>query len=211
VKHLILASSSPRRRELLRQIGLSFGLARPDINETPQPGEPAESYVERLSREKALAIRVDPSAPPALILSADTIVVLDGEIIGKPADAADAVLMLERLRGRGHLVHTGISVRDTATGTISTALTTTEVFMRSYADSEIEAYVASGEPFDKAGGYAVQDATFHPVERLVGCYTNVMGLPLCTVYALLAQAHMMVPLPPLCSSKIQPCQWANGR
>jgi septum formation protein len=211
VTHLVLASSSPRRRELLRQIGLSFEVAQPDIDETPHPGEPAERYVERLSREKALAIAVDSSAPPVLIISADTIVVLDGAIIGKPVDAADAVAMLRHLRGRGHLVHTGVSVRDTATGAISTALTTTEVFMRHYTDSEIEAYVASGEPFDKAGGYAVQDATFHPVERLVGCYTNVMGLPLCAAYALLAPTHLMVPLPPPCSPKIQPCQWANGR
>ncbi len=211
MQHLILASSSPRRRELLRQIGLSFELARPDIDETPYPGEPAAPYVERLSREKALAIVVDPAAPPALILSADTTVVLDGVIVGKPVDAADAVAMLRSLRGRGHLVHTGLSVRDTVSGDVSTALTTTEVFMRNYDDAEIEAYVASGEPFDKAGGYAVQDSTFHPVERLVGCYTNVMGLPLCAVYSLLAKTHMMVPLPPLCSPQIQPCQWANGR
>ncbi len=196
---------------MLGQIGLSFEIARPDIDETPHPGEPADQYVERLSREKALAIAVDSSAPPALIISADTTVVLDGEIIGKPVDAADAVVMLQRLRGRGHLVHTGIAVRDTATGALCSALATTEVFMRNYADSEIEAYVASGEPFDKAGGYAVQDATFHPVERLVGCYTNVMGLPLCTAHALLAQTQVMVPLPPACSPQIQRCQWANGR
>lgn len=210
---LILGSSSPRRRALLGATGLSFTVARPDIDETPLPDEPAEQYVARLSREKALAVNngSNDSTPGNLILTADTTVVLDGQIIGKPADADEAIAMLRSLRGRAHLVHTGLSLRDSSTGLIQTAIITTRVFMRDYTDGEIVAYVASREPFDKAGGYAVQDPNFRPVEHMEGCYTNVMGLPLCAVHAILSACGVAMPAPPACSPDYLPCQTERFR
>lgn len=208
-KGLILGSSSPRRRELLGAAGLVFDVSRPDINETPHPGERGDDYVVRLSRDKALAIPAPGAA--RLVLTADTTVEIDGEIVGKPADAAEAWAILRRLRGRTHHVHTGISVRDGPTGQVETTLTTTGVVMRAYADEEIAAYIASGDPFDKAGAYAIQHPVFRPVERLEGCHTNVMGLPLCTACAMLARHGLHVPQPPGCASERLPCEWANGR
>lgn len=202
MKRLTLASSSPRRRELVRHIGLSFEIARPDIDETPLPNEPSDAYVARLSHEKAFAAPVNGQG---LILSADTTVVLDGQIVGKPADPPEAEAMLRDLCGKRHLVHTGITIRDVASGKTLTTVTTTDVYMREYSAHEISAYVASGEPFDKAGGYAVQDANFRPVERLEGCQTNVMGLPLCTVCQMLAQFGVQAPEPPSCSPEQLPC------
>jgi MAF protein len=146
-----------------------------------------------------------------LILTADTTVEIDGEIVGKPADDDEAWAILRRLRGRTHHVHTGISVRDGATGHVETTLTTTGVVMRDYADEDIAAYIASGDPFDKAGAYAIQHPVFRPVERLEGCHTNVMGLPLCTACAMLAQHGVPVPRPPGCASERLPCEWSNGR
>jgi septum formation protein len=208
-KRLILGSSSPRRRELLGAAGLVFDVARPDIDETPLPGERGNDYVVRLSRDKALAIPLP--SEPSLILTADTTVEIGGEIVGKPADAAEAWAMLRLLRGRTHHVHTGISVRDGATGEVETTLTTTSVIMRDYADEEVAAYIASGDPFDKAGAYAIQHPAFRPVERLEGCHTNVMGLPLCTACAMLARHGLSMPQPPGCSPERLPCVWANGR
>lgn len=188
----------------MRATGLAFEVARPDIDETPHMGESPDAYVARLSREKALAIVVDAARGPAVVLSADTTVVQDGAIIGKPADATEAIAMLQSLRGQPHLVHTGVSVRDTATGTLMTRVITTQVVMRSYADSEIAAYVASGEPFDKAGGYAIQDRAFRPVTALNGCHTNVVGLPMCAACDLLMQTGLRL-TPPTCSPDHPPC------
>lgn len=189
LKSIILASSSPRRHELLSASGLPFAVARPDIDETPHPGEPAGDYVLRLSLQKAWAVVAIANGVPAnsLILSADTTVVDGEQILGKPETPADAAAMLRQLRNRVHLVHTGVSLLDSDSGQSTTRLTTTRVFMRAYTDAEIAAYVDSGNPMGKAGSYAVQSALFRPVARLDGCYANVMGLPMCTVYAMLAE------------------------
>jgi MAF protein len=195
---LILASSSPRRRELLASLGVEFTIVKPDIDETQRPNEPPTDYVQRLSREKALAV-TEQVAAPATILAADTVVILaadtigideQGEILGKPADTDEARQMLQRLRGRGHTVATAVTLL-IANGQNSrrqiTEIARTAVHMRDYDDAEIDAYIATGDPFDKAGAYAIQHEGFHPVERIDGSYTNVVGLPVETVSAMLKQ------------------------
>jgi septum formation protein len=175
---IILASGSPRRRELLGLTGLTFRLAKADIDETPRPGETAADYTLRLSQEKARAVK-ETVTGDALILAADT-TVADGDVIlGKPADPEEAQAMLRRLRGRVHQVHTALTLLNPASGRSMSETAVTNVPMRNYSDEEIEAYIASGDPFDKAGGYAIQNAGFHPVTALSGCYANVVGLPLC--------------------------------
>ncbi len=160
-------------------------MARPDIDETPHPHEAADCYVKRLSLEKAQAV-ASTITGEALILAADTTVVDGEQILGKPDTPDDAVAMLKQLRGCAHLGHTGVTLLDTSTGQHSSVVTTTKVMMRNYADEEIAAYVASGDPMGKAGSYAIQNRAFHPVDHLDGCYTNIVGLPMCAVYALLA-------------------------
>jgi len=175
---ILLASGSPRRRELLGLTSLPFARTSADIDETPLPGEAARAYTVRLSQEKARAVQ--PTAPPgAILLAADTTVADGDGILGKPADADEARAMLYRLRGRTHQVITALTLINTATGQQVTDVAVTEVPMRNYGDDEIEAYIASGDPFDKAGGYAIQNPDFHPVDTLSGCYANVVGLPLC--------------------------------
>lgn len=185
---LILASASPRRRALLAALGRPFTVKVADVDETARPGEPPIAYALRLAREKAAAVAEAGAAgadqaSPALVLGADTIVVLDGAILGKPASADEARAFLRRLRGRRHLVVTAVAVlpqglghRAEAEGQASWAAT--GVWMRDYADAEIEAYVASGDALDKAGGYAIQHPSFQPVAALQGSETNVIGLPL---------------------------------
>lgn len=176
---LILASSSPRRQQLLQKLGLDFAVMKPQIDESRRPGEPMTAYAERLSRQKAAAVAAMLDDEPALIISADTIVALADELLGKPADADDARRMLKKLRRRRHQVYTAFTLHKTGRRPqIITARVCTDVYMRAYADAEIEAYIASGDPFDKAGGYAIQNQTFHPVARIEGSYTNVVGLPL---------------------------------
>jgi MAF protein len=204
VERLILASSSPRRFELMKITGLPFEVARPDIDETPRPGEPGSDYVMRLSLEKARSI-ADHAQGDALILSADTTVVDGSQILGKPDSADEATAMLRQLRQRPHVVHTGVTLIDTASGQSATTLTTTHVFMRPYTDEEIAAYVASGDPIGKAGSYAIQNTIFHPVNRLEGCYANVVGLPMCTVYAMLGQFGVCPPVSVTCSPTHPPC------
>lgn len=179
-KTLVLASQSPRRRELLGLTGLSFDMTSADIDETPRPGESARAYTVRLSQAKARAV-LDTVPDDALVLASDTTVADGDAILGKPADAAEARAMLRRLRGRVHQVYTALTVIDTATRQHVTEVAATDVPMRAYSDAEIDAYIASGDPFDKAGSYAIQHAGFHPVAALSGCYANVMGLPLCHV------------------------------
>lgn len=190
-RRLILASASPRRRELFAQLGLPSEVRAAQVDETPQPGETAESFVRRLSREKALAVAAQ-ETPGPIIIAADTTVMLDGAILGKPADADEAADMLRRLRGRIHTVLTAITLLDTATGTLVTDLATTSVTMRDYTDEEIAAYVASGDPLDKAGAYAIQHPDFHPVATIEGSYTNVVGLPLDRVVAALERLGVLV-------------------
>jgi septum formation protein len=174
----ILASSSPRRRELLASLGIDFEIRKPDVDETQQPGESPETYVQRLSREKAAAVARQ-LEPPALVLAADTIVIHQGVILGKPIDDADARLILRQLRARTHRVCTAITLHRVANSTQPiTRLDCTEVTMRAYTDDDIETYIASGDPFDKAGAYAIQHPDFAPVAHIEGSYSNVMGLPL---------------------------------
>ena len=159
---LILASTSPRRRELITLFGLELNFLSADIDEAPIPGEEPDELVWRLSRAKA-AIAVRRSVPDAIIIGADTDVAIDGAILGKPADAADATRMLKLLRGRAHVVYSGVTVAQGARQV--TQIVKTTVFMRDYSDAEIAGYVATGDPLDKAAAYAIQHDTFHPVER----------------------------------------------
>ncbi len=173
---LILASSSPRRRELLQRLGVLFEVTTADIDESQQPGEPPVVLVQRLAREKALAVAA--RLPERAVLGADTIVVLDGAVLGKPADADEATSMLRRLRGRPHTVWSAVYACNPTLGCEAAALNESTVWMRPYGDDEIAAYVASGDPLDKAGAYAIQHRGFAPVQRLEGCYSGVMGFPL---------------------------------
>ncbi len=181
---LTLASNSPRRRELLALGGWIFTLDVADINEDVLPGEEAAVYVERLAVEKARAV-LPRSHPEHIIIGADTTVVLDGEILGKPVDAAEARSMLTRLRGRSHQVYTGIAVLRASDQRLFSDVCLTEVPMRNYSDTEIAAYIASGDPLDKAGAYGIQNPDFQPVINMQGCYASVMGLPLCHLTVLL--------------------------
>jgi MAF protein len=204
LKSIILASSSPRRHQLFGLTGLPFVVARPDIDETPHPGEDGADYVLRLSQEKA-QIAAQSATPNSLILSADTSVIDGDSILGKPESAADATAMLRQLRGRVHLVHTGVTLLDAGSGQSVTQLTTTRVVMRPYTDQEIAAYVESGDPMGKAGSYAIQNDAFHPARRLDRCYTNVMGLPMCTVYAMLAEFGVYPDIALACSPATSRC------
>jgi septum formation protein len=177
-KKILLASASPRRRSLLGLLGVAYDVTKADIDETPLPGEPAAEYTRRLSREKAQAV-LKQADSDCLIVASDTTVADGAAILGKPADPVEARAMLVQLRGRVHQVYTAITLLDTASGRIHSEVALTDVCMRAYTDAEIETYIASGDPFDKAGGYAIQNADFHPVEELRGCYSNVVGLPLC--------------------------------
>jgi septum formation protein len=177
---LLLASNSPRRRELLALTGWPFAVCPVDIDESPLPGEHPADYVSRLAREKATAAGQTAQAGQ-IILAADTTVADDRAILGKPGSAGEARAMLRSLRGREHTVYTAIGVLEAESGQLVTDLCQTAVKMRSYTDEEIEAYIASGDPFDKAGAYAIQHPGFHPVESIRGCYACVVGLPVCHV------------------------------
>ncbi|CAG0926916.1 dTTP/UTP pyrophosphatase [Thermoflexales bacterium] len=204
---LLLASASPRRRELIKLLGLSVETTSADIDEVPLPNEQAADMARRLSREKALAVarhvRVPPS-PGFIILASDTVVSLAGEPLGKPRDAAEARSMLGRLRGRTHQVYTAITLLDLQTDRALTDLADSDVPMRNYSDEELEAYIASGDPFDKAGAYAIQHSGFHPVENFSQCFANVMGLPLCHVVRSLRQLGVEAgnDVPTLCQAHI---------
>jgi septum formation protein len=170
---LILASQSPRRSELLRMAGIPHEVRAADVPEQPEPGETPEQYVRRLAEEKARSVAGD------LVVAADTVVVVGGQILGKPKDAEDATRMLRLLSGRDHLVITGICVkgRETVVDVETTRVWFTELTLR-----EIREYVASGEPMDKAGAYGIQGLASKFVERIEGSYSNVVGLPVAKVY-----------------------------
>jgi MAF protein len=175
---LVLASNSPRRHELLKLGSWAFLTSPVIVDERQRPREAPADYVLRLAEDKVRLCAVTELAG-GILLAADTAVV-DGEaILGKPGDAAEAVVMLKKLRGHTHQVLTGLALLRISDGKLVTDLCVTNVPMRGYRDDEIEAYVASGDPLDKAGAYAIQHPGFHPVERLGGCYASVMGLPLC--------------------------------
>ena len=185
-KNLILASNSPRRRQLLALGGWDFDVLVADIDESQHPGEAPGDYVLRLAESKARKI-AEKARDDQFVLAADTSVVDAGEILGKPVDAQDAVRMLKRLRGHTHQVYTGIALLRVSDGKLLTDLTVTDVPMRAYSDEEIDAYVRSGDPLDKAGAYGIQHPGFQPVERLQGCFPSVMGLPLCRATFLLQE------------------------
>jgi nucleoside triphosphate pyrophosphatase len=174
---LILASVSPRRRALLEAAGFKFAVRDSGVEETVRPGELAEAFAARVAREKAL--RVASSEPPnALVLGADTVVAVDREILGKPADAAEARRMLRNLSGRAHEVFTGVCLVRAPDGVVAEALELTRVTFRELSETEIENYIASGEPFDKAGGYGIQGRAREFVSAVEGGTENVVGLPM---------------------------------
>jgi septum formation protein len=173
---IVLASASPRRRLLLSRAGIPFEVEVSGVPEDPLPGEQPEALARRLAREKALAVRT--RRPGAWILGADTVVALDGEALGKPSDASEARAMLARLSGRSHRVVTAFVVLDPEGRIRAERAVLTTVEFRQLAQDEIEAYVATGEPFGKAGGYAVQGRGGQFVARLQGSESNVVGLPM---------------------------------
>ncbi|MNP09400.1 Maf-like protein YhdE [compost metagenome] len=185
MSQLYLASSSPRRRELLAQIGLPFNSIPTNIDETPLPGELPLAYVERLARDKALAgLAMLAQRADVCVLGADTAVILDGRILGKPADRDDALAMLRALSGREHEVLTAVAVADR--NRCEARVVGSRVFFREITEAEAEAYWATGESLDKAGGYAIQGLAAVFVSRVDGSYSAVVGLPLCETAELLA-------------------------
>jgi septum formation protein len=187
---LILASGSPRRLDLLSTLEIPFRVVTSgvdeDVEDESRPGEMVVQLAERKARAVAATL------PAGLVIGADTTVALDDLVLNKPVDDADARRMLRLLRGRAHEVWTGIVVLDAADGRIERGAVRSLVLMRDYSDAEIEAYVATGEPLDKAGAYAIQGGAGVFVERIEGCYANVVGLPLCELTALLARFDVSV-------------------
>ena len=211
---LILASSSPRRQELLRAAGIEFTVEPADLSEVPHPGEPPQQFAERMAREKATAVAQRRGRTGEWVLAADTVVFVNGEILGKPADApdpaADAARMLRLLSGREHRVITGVCLAWLAirrSSLAKPALTraandqqpttddffsdlrseTTRVWMDALSEEDIRAYIATGEPLDKAGAYAIQGRASRWIPRIEGCYFNVVGLPVPLVYRMLRE------------------------
>jgi septum formation protein len=180
---LVLASASPRRQELLRNAGIAFEVQPADIPEDPLPGEAAKECAERLAREKALAVAS--RRPHDFVLGADTVVVVDGQFLGKPCDVADAARMLRLLSGREHQVITGVCL--VVDGQPSVASATTLVTLSKITEQDIAAYVASGEPMDKAGAYAIQGIASRWIPRIEGDYSNVVGLPVALVFRMLRE------------------------
>jgi len=189
---LVLASASPRRRELLKSIAPQFEVVPSEIEETLEDA-PAPVAVARLALRKARAVAA--RVREAVVLAADTVVILDGAALGKPADAREARAMLRRLRGREHEVITGVAVLDSRTGREASTSVVSRVRMAAYSDATLEAYVATGAPLDKAGAYAIQDLGGALVERLAGSYTNVVGLPVEETRWLLAKFGVPVSAP----------------
>jgi septum formation protein len=184
---LVLASASPRRQELLRNANISFEVQPADINEDPLPNEPAKACAERLARGKAQAIAQ--KRPNEAVLGGDTVVMIDNEILNKPVDARDAARMLRLLSGRTHQVVTGVCL--VVRGQCELVSETTSVTMSEISEEEIAAYVATGEPMDKAGAYAIQGRASRWIPRIEGDYSNVVGLPVARIYRMLRQAGVI--------------------
>jgi MAF protein len=191
IRRLILASGSPRRRQLLSLMGIPFVVKAVGVDESQLYGEPPTELVLRVSQTKALS--VSEARPDELIVAADTVVVLGGEVLGKPRDPDEASSMLHRLRGRPHLVYSGVTVWHPASRKMVCQLGESSVWMRDYEDGEIDTYVESGDPMDKAGAYAIQHSGFDPASRVEGCWLNVMGLPLCHLRRALSRFGVLVP------------------
>ncbi len=175
-----LASASPRRRDLMGITGWDVRLVSTEVNERSKSGEDARALACRLAETKARRALED-SCPDGILIAADTVVEHEGRLLGKPGDERDALRMLTALRGRNHIVVTALAIAASGAETVEIEACETSVPMREYSTEELRTYVASGCAFDKAGGYGIQDESFHPVDldRLAGCYANVMGLPLC--------------------------------
>ncbi|WP_052887993.1 Maf family protein [Thermogemmatispora carboxidivorans] len=223
---LLLASASPRRRQLMAQLGLPFKVAVSPLDEEQLEASykgPAEKLGRWLAEQKAEAALALPEAAGCLVVTADTTVILDGISQGKPRDAAHAREILRRLRGRWHQVITGVAValprsadetgksgghHDQRQALISSSQCVTPVLMRAYSDEEIETYIASGDPLDKAGAYGIQNPAFQLPERIAGCYLNVVGFPLCTLSTLLQAGGFSLPAhaQPLPGSR---CPWSE--
>ncbi len=189
---LVLASASPRRAELLRNAGIAFRVEVPNLEEAPEPGEAPDAYARRLARDKARVVA--PRCPGELVLAADTIVVVGDDLLEKPLDPADAARMLRLLSGRSHLVTTGVCLMllETRNEKLETLFEdvrseTTQVTFAPLREEEIQAYVATGQPMDKAGAYGIQEFASRFVTRVEGCYFNVVGLPVSLVYRMLRE------------------------
>jgi len=187
---LVLASNSPRRRELMVLGGWMFHVISADIDERILPGESAEQYVRRMARSKAQIVAPQVRSG-SVVIGVDTIVVDNGDILGKPVDMTEAEAMLRRLRGRTHQVYTALAVYVPADDRLEEDLCITDVPMRDFSDEELRAYVATGDPLDKAGGYAIQHRGFRPVVHLEDCYASVVGLPLCHLVRTLKKVDIM--------------------
>ena len=191
---LVLASNSPRRRQLLALAGWLFSVSAADVDESQRPNEAPTDYVLRLAESKARAVV---GGSDQIILAADTTVVDESIILGKPMDKAEAITMLTRLRGHTHQVYTGVALLRLSDGLLLKEICVTDVPMRDYSDEEISAYVRTGDPLDKAGAYAIQHPGFHPVDMsshehkgMSGCYANVMGLPMCHVIRMMRKMNI---------------------
>ncbi len=198
IKRLLLASESPRRREMITWLDVPLQVTQANVDENSHDGELPRDLASRLAMVKARAVHSKDDA--VWILAADTIVDCDHKALGKPVGTVQARAMLQQLREGVHQVHTGIALLRPTTGVLSARCVTTDVWMRPYTDMEIDAYIIGGDPMDKAGAYAVQHAGFHPVQRLERCYANVVGLPLCAVAEVLKSAGFAIPgdIPGLC-------------
>lgn len=191
VERIVLASASPRRAQLIAMLGIVFETDVSAVDEDLNGPHDAEERARALALDKARAVAA--RHPQRIVLAADTLIDFDGRLLGKPNDAAGAVVMLQSLRARWHRVITGLAVIDGRSGQEIAAAEVTRVLMRDYTDAEIAAYVDSGDPMDKAAAYAIQNRAFHPVAQIDVCYTNVMGLPLCATRELLARAGLSAP------------------
>ena len=207
--NLYLASNSPRRKALLSLVGWEYTLLPLQVDEAPLSNEDGVEYVKRIAKSKAITA-ASQAGVEGVIIAADTAVIdrdTSGktQILGKPGDQNEAAEMLRGLRGHTHQVFTAISIMRTQDGTILSDLCAADVPIRNYGDEEIEAYVSSGDPMDKAGAYAIQHAGFHPVERLQGCFANVMGLPLCHLARSLYQVDItpIVDVPQACQAALE--------
>lgn len=196
MEKLFLASASPRRKRILALLDLPFQDLPVEADEAVWPGERPAQAARRLAQAKTEAAAG--AVSQGIIVAADTLVVDRGHILGKPRDAGEARRMLRRLRGRAHLVITGLALLRPATGEAQSAAVTTRVWMRPYTAAELEAYAASGEALDKAGAYAIQSPSFAPVERIAGCYLNVVGLPLCALGLALRRLGLQTPAEEIC-------------
>ncbi len=207
-KKLLLASQSPRRRELLRLTGLGFDATSADVDEGILPEEQPADYVLRLAEAKARNCCDSTSTlrgeGALVVIGSDTVVVDAGEILGKPRNAREAESMLRQLRGRTHQVYTALAVYDEASDRVFGELCISDVPMRAYDEEEMLAYIRSGDPMDKAGSYDIQNADFHPVASFSGCFASVMGLPLCHLTRSLKKAGLLADdaLPQRCQSSL---------